>query len=183
MAVVIAERDELKQKLQDECKRLKTLEEDAIEKSRNFMRSSSRIEIDSEAVETLKSENLEMKSVVVALEDEINALKRSTPVPKKCNKASKNDEISDFEIKLLATEEDLENVKVLLKQEEQKTQKQALQVQMMKDRMFKLEEREEKYKNVDEELKRALKKKNEAQTEAHSYHRKSWKYLFYNSKT
>ena len=172
MAVVIAERDELKQKLQDECKRLKTLEEDAIEKSRNFMRSSSRIEIDSEAVETLKSENLEMKSLVVALEDEINALKRSTPVPKKCNKASKNDEISDSEIKLLATEEDLENVKVSLKQEEQKTQKQALQVQMMKDRMFKLEEREEKYKNVDEDLKRALKKKNEAQTEAHSYHRK-----------
>ena len=45
---------------------------------------------------------------------------------------------------LLATEEDLEQTKTLLRQEENKTQKQALQVQMMKDRMFKLEEREDK---------------------------------------
>ncbi|CAG5099600.1 Oidioi.mRNA.OKI2018_I69.XSR.g16596.t1.cds [Oikopleura dioica] len=172
MATIIAERDELKTKLEDESIRRKKLEEEAIEKSRDIMRSSSRIEFDSETVENLKNENLEMKSIVAALEDEINALKRCTPVPKKGSKSSKNsDEISDSEIKLLATEEDLENVKVALKQEEQKTQKQALQVQMMKDRMFKLEEREEKYKNVEEELKRALKKKNEAQTEAQSYHR------------
>ena len=113
MAVIIAERDELKKKLEDECKRLKTLEEEAIEKSRDFMRSSSRIEFDNEAVETLKSENMEMKSLIDTLQDEINTLKRSTPVPKKNRKtSSKNDEISDSEIKLLATEEDLENVKL-----------------------------------------------------------------------
>ena len=156
-------RDDLKGELTTEVWERKKLEEAALQKSRDML---SKEEKDDTEVLALRKK-LELKATSIAsLEDEIKILKRVKPSQVKGGTDGKKakEEVSQAEIKLLATEEDLEQTKTVLRQEENKTQTQALQVKMMKDRMFKLEEREEKYKTLEDDYRLAARQRNEAQT-------------------
>ena len=146
----------------------KKLEEAALQKSRDILAKEEKGDV--KAI-SLRKELDQKTATIASLEDEIKILKRLKPNQSKTESKKAKEEISQYEIKLLATEEDLEQTKTLLRVEENKTQKQALQVQMMKDRMFKLEEREDKYRQVEEEYRQAARQRNEAQTEAEAVRR------------
>ena len=137
---VIKERDDLLGELDDVRREMVQIQKQSVLEARDHLEKEDK---ESGKVAELKSQLEEKSASISALEDEIKVLKRKKSSNKK-NEADTKEEISNYEIKLLATEEDLEQTKTLLRQEENKTQKQALQVQMMKDRMFKLEEREDK---------------------------------------
>ena len=157
-------RDDLKIDLEKEIAERKGLEVAAAQKSRDILAKEDKGGV---VMSALKKELEDKSTTIAGLEDEIKMLKKrlkKTPAGKA--EANAKEEISQYEIRLLATEEDLEQTKTILRQEENKTQKQMLQIQMMKDRLFKLEEREEKYKTMEEEHRLAFRQRNEAQTDA-----------------
>ena len=70
----------------------------------------------------------DQSAIIVSQEDELKKLKiENAKINKKAISSSRED-ISASEIKLIATEEDLEDTRNLLKKEENKTAKQGLQV-------------------------------------------------------
>ena len=70
----------------------------------------------------------DQSAIIVSQEDELKKLKiENANINKKAISSSRED-ISASEIKLIATEEDLEDTRNLLKKEENKTAKQGLQV-------------------------------------------------------
>ena len=66
----------------------------------------------------------------MSLEDELKNLKIENAKMNKKAISSSREDISASEIKLIATEEDLEDTRNLLKKEENKTAKQSLQVRL-----------------------------------------------------
>ena len=70
----------------------------------------------------------DQSAIIVSLEDELKNLKIENAKMNKKAISSSREDISASEIKLIATEEDLEDTRNLLKKEENKTAKQSLQV-------------------------------------------------------
>ena len=154
VAAVIKERDDLKEKYESLLVETTELQETAVQKAREQLRQTPEPE-DGHVVE-LKQRLDDQMVTISSLEEEI---KRSAS--EKLKVTSSNN-VSQSEIKLLATEEDLEVTKTLLKKEEAKTTKQQLQVKMLKERLLKLEEIEKRYKGQVEMLRKTSKKSNQA---------------------
>lgn len=140
MAAVIQERDELQSKCKSIQAEFNELQEATLNHAREGMRSIPSDETANiSQVSELKKQLEDQSEVVMSLEAEIKKLNHQA----KMKLQGSSEDITNFEIKLLATEEDLEATKTLLKKEEAKTAKQSLQVKMLKERLMKLEEIEE----------------------------------------
>ena len=105
------------------------MEESALQQSRHKLAESGK---DGSEIVSLRAKLEENFSLILSLEEELKQLKSKKSTETKNQDI--NEDISKVEIKLMATETDLDHTKALLKTEENKTQKQSLQVQMMKDR-------------------------------------------------
>ena len=128
--------DELREKYEQLQIETTELQETAVEKAREQLRQTPEPD-DGQLI--LKQRLDDQQAVISALEEEIKRLEKS--------KMTTSNNVSESEIKLLATEEDLEATKILLKKEEAKTSKQQLQVKMLKERLMKENVSNEKWKN------------------------------------
>ena len=159
VGAVIKERDELKEKYESLLVETTELQETAVQKARDQLRQQPIEPINDGHIVELKQRLDEQQITIGTLEEENKRLTSEKL------KVTANNNVSQSEIKLLATEEDLEATKTLLKKEEAKTAKQQLQVKMLKERLLKLEEIEKRYKGQVEMLRKTNKKHNQATLE------------------